>query len=366
MSKDLKVLIVDDSAFMRSTVARIVNSTEGLTVAGKAMNGRFALKKITSLDPDVIVLDLEMPEMNGIEFLKERKRRGIETPVVILSSLASKGARITMEALSLGASDFVMKPADMQSVELSTTAATLVQQLKGYGSRYRHRKKGKETGTPAREAEEKKDTRQVPIPAPVSNRNVTAKIEVVAIGVSTGGPAALRQVFAAIDPALPVPILVVQHMPSGFTYEFAASLDRICPLPVKEAEDGDILKAGRVFIAPGSHHMVIAKRRLANTVLLTEDAPVNGHRPSVDVLFSSLYSVFENKILAILMTGMGKDGVREIGTIYNAGGITVAQDSESCVVYGMPRVAFENGFIDSVVTLDGVAKAINRFASTAR
>ena len=356
MNDQTSVLIVDDSAFMRSIVGRIVEAADGLTVAGKAMNGIFALKKIESLKPDVIVLDLEMPEMNGIEFLKERKRLGIDIPVVILSSIARKGARITMEALSLGASDFVLKPSESGKGDMSLVADQLTQQLKAYGSRHR-------SGKPNRATEAAGSGRSAGAAAAAITprmRQPADRIDVVAIGISTGGPNALRHVFSEIDPDLPVPVLVVQHMPAGFTHEFAASLDRLSPLSIKEAEEGDVLGPGRVFVAPGGYHMEVSKRRLADTVQLSENEPVNGHRPSADVLFSSVSKAFTNRVLGIVMTGMGRDGAKGLGEIYRAGGTTVAQDSESSVVYGMPRVAFEEGVVDSVVSLDNMAETINR------
>jgi two-component system, chemotaxis family, protein-glutamate methylesterase/glutaminase len=356
MNDQASVLIVDDSAFMRSIVGKIVEAADGLTVAGKAMNGVFALKKIASLKPDVIVLDLEMPEMNGIEFLKERKRLGIDIPVVILSSLARKGARITMEALSLGASDFVLKPSEPSGSEMSLVADQLTQRLKAYGGRHRSGQL-KSSSSPLDMGSASNGAAATIAPR---RRQLGDKVEAVALGISTGGPNALRHVFSEIDPDLPVPVLVVQHMPAGFTLEFAASLDRLSPLSVKEAEEGDVLKPGRIFIAPGGHHMAVTKRRLANTIRLSEDDPVNGHRPSADVLFSSMCAAYNNRVLGIIMTGMGRDGAKGLGEIYRAGGTTVAQDSESSVVYGMPRVAFENGVVDSVVSLDNMAETINR------
>ena len=356
MSGDIKVLIVDDSAFMRNTVGKIVEGAPGLSVAGKAMNGVFALKKIQSQSPDVIVLDLEMPEMNGIEFLKERRRRGIKIPVVILSSLAEKGARITMEALSLGASDFVQKPSGSTSADISSVADQLVQLLRAYGGS----SFGRKTISPI---SLKSDNRK---PVVSQRREITGTIDLVAIGISTGGPNALRQLFSEIRGDFPVPILVVQHMPAGFTLEFAASLDKLCPLSVKEAEEGDVLRPGRVFVAPGGYHMTVEGRRLATTINLSRGEPVNGHRPSVDVLFHSFRAVFGNKVLAVIMTGMGRDGVKGMKEIYNSGGITIAQDSESSVVYGMPKVAFENGVVDSLVSLDDMAGTINSLVMARR
>jgi two-component system, chemotaxis family, protein-glutamate methylesterase/glutaminase len=348
MSSDIQVLIVDDSAFMRNTIGKIVESSPGLAIAGKAMNGVFALKKIQKTHPDIILLDLEMPEMNGIEFLKERRRRGIEIPVVILSSLAEKGAKITMEALSLGAMDFIQKPSGSISVDMTTVAHQLVQMLRAYGGGLR---------TPV-----------VKKPKSVigERREITNRIDIVAIGISTGGPNALRQLLGEIRKDFPVPILVVQHMPAGFTREFAGSLDKLCPLNVKEAEEGDVLKPGRVFIAPGGYHMTVAGRRLATTIKLSQDEAVNGHRPSVDVMLHSLGPVFGNRVLAVIMTGMGRDGANGTGEIYSSGGITIAQDSESSVVYGMPKVVFENGVVDSVVALPNMAKTINSLVMNRR
>ncbi len=355
MNGDIKVLIVDDSAFMRNTIGKIIEGSPGLSIAGKAMNGVFALKKIQSHSPDVIVLDLEMPEMNGIEFLKERKRRGIGIPVVILSSIAEKGARITMEALSLGASDFVQKPSGSTSVDLSSVAAQLVEMLRAYGG-----------GRGRKEVAPRPSVVKKTKPIINERREITKKIDLVAIGISTGGPNALRLLFSQIRPDFPVPILVVQHMPAGFTLEFAASLARLCPLSVKEAEEGDVVKPGRVFIAPGGYHMTVAGRRLATTIKLSQSEAVNGHRPSVDVLFHSLGAVFGNRILAVIMTGMGRDGANGAAEIYNSGGITIAQDSESSVVYGMPKVAFENGVVDSVVSLENMAGTIQSLVMNRR
>lgn len=355
------VLIVDDSALMRNVVGKIVESAEGLHVTGKAINGAFALRKLETLQPDVIVLDLEMPEMNGIEFLKERKVRGISIPVVILSSVARRGARVTMEALSLGASDFILKPSGTNANELSEVSDQIVQTLRAYGRRYRDKGVGAAPVSPA-----ETDRRRTPTAASVV-RDVAAKtrsIDIVAIGISTGGPNALRRVFGGLDAALSVPVVVVQHMPAGFTAEFAESLDRISPLSVKEAEEGDVLAAGRAFVAPGNFHMRVERRRLATTVTLNQNEPVNGHRPSVDVLLSSVLEAYGNRTLAVIMTGMGKDGARVLGEIHDAGGLTLAQDEETSVVYGMPRVAFENGAVDRQVGLPDMAAVINELVAS--
>jgi two-component system, chemotaxis family, protein-glutamate methylesterase/glutaminase len=363
---------------MRNLISKIIEATPGLAVADKAMNGLFALQKIPRCNPDAIVLDIEMPEMNGIEFLKERKRLGLEIPVIILSSVAKEGAQVTIEALSLGASDFITKPSGSVSSDIHTVAGELTRLLLAFGTQYQ-RRKGKNPPRyefeapermfePAPILEERAAERAVELarreqPRPI---RLPGPIEVIAIGISTGGPNALREVFAKIDADLPQPILVVQHMPPGFTEEFAKSLDRICPLEVKEAADGDILKPGRVLIAPGDKHILVEKRSLGMVARLS-DAPLeNGHRPSADILFASVAQLYSNRALGVIMTGMGRDGARELGSIYKEGGITLGQDEASCIVYGMPKVAFELGHVTQQVSLDDMAATISRLAKQYR
>ena len=379
-SNDISVLVCDDSALMRNLIGKIVQNAEGLELAGTAMNGRFALEKIKRLKPDIIVLDLEMPEMNGIDFLKERKKLGIEIPVVILSSVAKKGAEITMEALALGAVDFIMKPSDSNTQDLTRIASHIVSTLTAYGHSYRRTAQSAKrspsaapspakpaehkaaAGFPASEAavyRKKSEDRKREFPPADPGRKVTDRIEAVVIGISTGGPNALREVFRDIDPALKVPVLVVQHMPAGFTEEFARSLDRICPLTVKEAADGDVLTPGRILIAPGHAHLAVEKKKLAVIARLQDSEPVNGHRPSADVLFKSAVQAFAGRALGVIMTGMGRDGAREIGSLYNAGAVTIGQDEASSIVYGMPKAAFDAGYIDYQLPLSEIAGRIS-------
>ncbi|TFG62924.1 MAG: chemotaxis response regulator protein-glutamate methylesterase [Spirochaetales bacterium] len=365
--KEISVLIVDDSALMRNLIGRIIEEEPGLSVAGKAINGNFALQKLSSLKPDIIVLDLEMPEMNGIEFLQARREKGIDIPVIILSSMAKKGAKITMDALSLGASDFILKPSGSISPDIRAVSGQLTEMIKAYGGKYHSQKESEAVepkaalspGEPHADAL-KQDK------GPGSGRVMEADrkgepLAIIAIGISTGGPNALREIFPRLDRDLPLPILVVQHMPPGFTEEFARSLDRICPLEVSEAKDGDIIRPGRILIAPGSFHLEVEKRPLASVVRLSSAEPENGHRPSVDVLFASVARHYGGRAMAVIMTGMGRDGAREIGTINSLGGLTLAQDEQSSVVFGMPKAAIAQGFIQHVVSLDRMAETINRF-----
>ena len=379
MADEVSVLIVDDSALMRNLIGHMVEDTPGLAVAEKAMNGNFALQKLARIEADIIVLDLEMPEMNGIEFLKERKKRGIDVPVVILSSIAARGAEITMEALSLGASDFIQKPSGSVSEDIHVIKDTLVGMLFGYGSAYR-KSKGKkvlapseyESKSPASKSSDiavhfKLASAPAVTPAtPPAQLRKPANTEVIAIGISTGGPDALRVVFSKLDADLKVPILVVQHMPAGFTNEFARSLDRICPLDVKEAEDGDEVLSGRILIAQGNKHLEVEKKAGHYVVRLSDAPLVSGHRPSADVLFASVSMNYTNHALGVIMTGMGRDGAQQIGNIYKEGGITLGQDEQSAVVYGMPRVAYELGHVMEQVSLDKMARRICDVAKTPR
>jgi two-component system chemotaxis response regulator CheB len=354
----------------------MVEATPGLVIGDKAMNGRFALDKIPRVEPDVIVLDLEMPEMNGIEFLKERKARGIKIPVIILSSIARRGAEITMEALSLGASDFIMKPSGSVSEDVTSVKDTLTGMLLAYGGQYRRiqGKKPFSPGEPGTKPDVPADAGHHirpavppagPAPAPVPLRK-PAKTEIIAIGISTGGPDALRVVFAQLDQDLQVPIVVVQHMPAGFTNEFARSLDRLCPLEVKEAEEGDLIRPGRILIAQGNKHLEVERKSLAAIAHLSDAPLVSGHRPSADVLFASVAKAYGNRALGVIMTGMGRDGAENLGAIYKEGGLTLGQDEGSAVVYGMPRVAFEMGHVMEQVPLNNMASRICAIAKAKR
>ena len=397
----ISVLIVDDSALMRNLVGRIVERTPGLRIADKAMNGEFALAKIPLCNPDVIVLDIEMPVMNGIEFLKERRRRGIDIPVIMLSSIAKEGSRVTMECLELGASDFVTKPSGSDSPDIGAVAERLTELLIGYGTKYASRKLRRpviipepafiaERSKPAtssllsranstlNEASSKLASASTAAAAsfttpfgqpakketgvPVVPLREGGKIELIAIGISTGGPNALREVFKDIDPNLEQPILVVQHMPAGFTEEFANSLNNICPLEVKEAKEGDVVKKGRILIAPGNKHILVEKKPLATIVHLSDAEQRNGHRPSADVLFESVAQQYQNRALGVIMTGMGRDGAAQITEMRRQGAYTLGQDEESSIVYGMPKVAFEMGGIQKQVALKDMASEINKIA----
>lgn len=389
----IKVLVCDDSALMRNLISRIIDGQEGMETIGTAMNGRFALAKIPLLKPDAIIMDIEMPEMTGVEFLEEAKKQGIKIPVIILSSIATKGAAVTMKCLELGAVDFITKPNGSISTNINQVASLLTEKIASYGGSYA-RKMGKQVYTPeyfmhqikmkeVQEATQKEGllnkvqmSRDALQSAPILHKTNTKKepevisplrepgqIEICVIGISTGGPNALREVFAQLDPDFAVPILVVQHMPAGFTTEFAASLNRICPLEVKEAADGDILKKGRILIAPGDYHIYVERKSLAAIVHTCQDPLRNGHRPSADVLFESVAQTYKNHALGIIMTGMGRDGAAQLAEMRRQGAWTLGQDEQSSIVYGMPKVAFEMGGVQKQVSLSDMAREMNQLVA---
>jgi two-component system chemotaxis response regulator CheB len=338
----IRVLVVDDSALMRKLIPQMLESDPAIEVVGTAMDGTFCLKKIEELKPHVVTLDLQMPGMNGIDTLKEIMRRQ-PLPVIVVSSHSTEGASVTLKALGLGAFDFVTKPTDAMA-HMTESASELISKIKAaaVGKLLRP----SPMGMPVR-AEKISATKSGPPPT-----------KLVAIGISTGGPQALEFLLAQLPPDFPGAIVVVQHMPEGFTEMFARRLDEICSLRVKEAQSGDILQAGRVLICPGSRHMRVKHLTKGDVVVLNDDVRVNGHRPSVDVLFHSVAEEFGSRAIAALMTGMGDDGAEGLGAVKKAGGVTIAQNEESCVVFGMPKAAIERGYASRVVALDVLATTL--------
>jgi two-component system chemotaxis response regulator CheB len=369
----INVLVVDDSALMRNLISKMITESPGLSVVDTAMNGKFALEKIVRLNPDVICLDIEMPEMNGIEFLREWRKRKLGVPVIVLSSIAEKGAPVTMEALALGASDFIQKPGGSVSLDIAHVKDMLIPLLLAYGSSWRRKKKFSVAATPSG-ASAATGGKIISINSLLHSAEAAKKeivplrphgvIQCVAIGISTGGPEALRVVCSRLDPDIKAPILIVQHMPPGFTLEFARSLDKICPLDVKEAADGDELLPGRILIAQGAKHLEVEKTGGRAVARLSTTPPVSGHKPSADVLFASVAVAFQNHALGVIMTGMGHDGAQQLGNIYREGGITLGQDEATAIVYGMPRVAFEMGHVMEQVPLDKMGQRISQVVKT--
>jgi two-component system, chemotaxis family, protein-glutamate methylesterase/glutaminase len=342
----VRVLVVDDSALMRKLIPQMLAGDDSIEVVGTAMDGSFCLKKIDELKPNVVTLDLEMPGMNGIDTLKEIMRRQ-PVPVIVFSSHSTEGATVTMKALGLGAFDFVTKPKDA-SAHMTETARELIAKVKAAAEcKLKPRMRA---GIPQR-------------PAKVSLPNASLS-RVVAIGVSTGGPQAMEYMLSQLPGDFPGSIVVVQHMPDGFTEMFAKRLDELSALRVKEAQSGDVLQAGRVLICPGSRHLKVKRLPLGDIVVLSDEPRENGHRPSVDVLMRSVAEEFKAQAVGVLMTGMGDDGAEGLGAIKREGGMTIAQSEESCVVYGMPKAAIERGYAIRVISLDAMAASLQSICRT--
>jgi len=341
MKERVKVLVVDDSALMRKLIPIMLERDPDIEVVGTAMDGAFAIRKIAELHPDVVTLDLEMPRMDGIETLRMIMRNA-PLPVIVFSSHSKEGAYATFKALALGAIDFVAKPQDAAAGHLDPVAFQLIEKIK-----IAKRAGGTKT-VPKPQAEALGPAKKRSHAALPPNR-------VIAIGISTGGPNALQYLFSQIPGDFPATFVVVQHMPEGFTEMFARRLDECCPLDVQEAKSGDLLVAGRVLVCPGNRHIMVRRMPRGDMVVLSDSPAINGHRPSADVLFHSVAQEFSLSSVGILMTGMGEDGAEGLGAIKAAGGHTIAQSEETCVVPGMPRAAILKGYAGKVVPLDNMA-----------
>jgi len=343
MTPRIRVLVVDDSALMRKLIPRLLMSDPSIEVVGTAMDGAIALRKIEELHPDVLTLDLEMPLMDGIATLRAimRARR---LPVIVFSAHSHRGANLTFKALGLGAFDFVTKPAEGTKDALCEAARELAVKIKAAAG----------TQLPNLPPAELPDTPRVKPPEDEAPRPAPARV--IAVGVSTGGPAALQRVIPQLPAGFPGCILIVQHMPEGFTEMFARRLDESSAIRVLEARSGDYLMAGHAFVCPGNRHMTVKRMEVGDLVVLRDSERVNGHRPSADVLLTSVAQEFGAAAAGVIMTGMGDDGVEGLGKIREAGGVTLAQSRESCVVDSMPRVAIERRYAQRVVPLESMGK----------
>ncbi|MCG5054419.1 MAG: chemotaxis response regulator protein-glutamate methylesterase [Myxococcales bacterium] len=336
----IKVLVVDDSALVRKLLTAILGNDPELEVVGTAGDPYQARELIKQLHPDVMTLDVEMPRMDGVTFLRNLMRLR-PMPVLMVSSLTDEGADITLEALALGAVDFVSKPKLGLSDGLEAMADEIVAKVK-MAARARLRSR---PDAPAMTA---------PIIDKVRSVALRTTERVVAIGASTGGTEAIAEVLAAFPPDAPATV-IAQHIPEGFSRRFAERLDKLCAIVVREAKDGDPLLLGHAYVAPGNHHLRVVRSGARYLCRVDQEEPVNRHRPSVDVLFRSVAQHVGPNAVAALLTGMGADGAEGLGVIRAAGSPTMAQDRESSVVWGMPGEAVKRGHVDEVLPLERVA-----------
>lgn len=351
--RKIRVLVVDDSTVIRRLLSDSLSSDLDLEVAGTAANGKIALAKIPQVNPDVITLDMEMPEMDGITTLVEIRKLYPKLPVIMFSTLTQRGAEATLDALSKGATDYVTKPANVGSVmaAMQNVRDELVPKIKAFCPWFAKCQPSTQTRSPAFQAKQG-DARKAP--------NGPTRIDIVAIGSSTGGPNALQIVLSRIPADFPVPIVVVQHMPPVFTKHLAERLNQLATLNVVEAKRGDALLPGGVWIAPGDHHMTLRRDATAMRIDLNQAIPENSCRPAVDVLFRSVSDLFGANVLSVVLTGMGRDGARGCEAIRNAGGKVIAQDEATSVVWGMPGAVARAGLADKILPLDKIADEIVR------
>lgn len=338
----IKVLIVDDSALVRKLLTEELSADTAIEVVGTAPDPFIARDKIISLKPDVLVLDVEMPKMDGLTFL-ERIMKFHPMPVIILSSLAESGGEVALHALELGAADVMAKPGTSYSVK--DMSVQLIDRIKAV---YGLRRKSSDAPKPRKEA---------PSLTVSSQAMLKTTDKIIAIGASTGGTEAIKEILVRLPANMP-PIIIVQHMPQFFTRSFAERLDSLCALYVKEATDRELLAPGKVLIAPGNLHMVL-KRSGASYYVEVKDGPLVFHqRPSVEVMFKSVARYAGSNSIGILLTGMGKDGAEGLLEMKNSGAVTIAQDEKSCVVYGMPKEAVQIGAAVKVLPLDAIPEAL--------
>jgi two-component system chemotaxis response regulator CheB len=338
MSAPVRVLIVDDSAVMRQLLTTLLSADPEIEVVGTAPDPHVARERIKALNPDVVTLDVEMPHMDGVTFL--RKIMTLRpTPVVMISTLTQVGAETTLEALEIGAVDFIAKPTADVANGMAALATDLQAKVKGA-------------------ARARVGIRRVaPAPRPQRQRTHRPNGKIVVIGASTGGVEALKSLLMGLPADCP-PTLITQHMPPRFTSAFAERLNRECPMKVSQAVHDEVIEPGHVYIAPGSHHLELHRTGGRNMCRLSDSAPVSGHRPSVDVLFRSAARVAGKSAVGVILTGMGKDGAEGMYELRQTGATTLGQNEESSLIYGMPRAAFERGAVMRQYSLSQMADAI--------
>jgi two-component system chemotaxis response regulator CheB len=356
-------MVVDDAVVMRKMITEVPSRDPQLEVIGTAANGRIALQKIPQINPDLITLDVEMPEMDGIETLREIRKVYPKLPVIMFSTLTAKGAVTTLDALSIGATDYVTKPANVGSVSegIQRLESELVPKIKA------HCRQLRTDGPPGEHTQFFSRLK----PSELPKRSSVKPVEIVCIGTSTGGPNALADVFKSFPKDFPVPIVLVQHMPPMFTALLADRLTATSGIPFYEGQHGQRIQPGRAYIAPGGKHMEVRREGFNAVLHLNENPPENSCRPAVDVLFRSVVSAYGASVLGVILTGMGQDGMRGCELLRERQGQVIAQDEKSSVVWGMPGCVVQAGLADIVLPLDKVCGEIvrrvreNRFSKAA-
>ena len=354
--KKIKVLIVDDSALIRAILKEMIDQADDMEVIGTARDPLIARDKIRELNPDVITLDIEMPNMDGLEFL-EKLMRLRPMPVLMISTLTEKGSAATLRALELGAVDFIAKPKVDIKNKLETYAAEITEKIRIVAQAKVRPLQGASLGKSLTNSLKAKPTKVKPLKLGAKQIHEKDKQKLIVIGASTGGTEAIKEILIDMPADCP-PILIVQHMPEGFTKSYAARLNSLCDITVAEAIQNERIVAGRAYLAPGGFHLSIARSNGYYACQISEDAAVNHHRPSVDVLFNSVAKIAKKNAIGIILTGMGKDGAAGLKVLHDLGCKTFAQDEASCVVFGMPKEAIARGAVDIIAPIHEMAESI--------
>jgi len=350
----IRVVIVDDSAFMRKSLSMMLEGDESISVIGTARDGIEGYELIKREKPDIVTLDIEMPRMDGLTALK-KIMKDCPTSVLMVSSLTTEGADATLKALEYGAVDFISKEMSFVSINISKIKEDLIRKVKSIVLHKRSVERIKRIQTSFMRATNVADV------AVRSKTIPTQDYKAIAIGISTGGPLSLQKVIPKLSGKIKVPVFIVQHMPPHFTKSLADRLNSMSELEVKEAANGDVIKEGQVYIAPGGFHMFVKNGNSHSPIIKISDTPSDTlHRPSVDVMVDSVVDFYGKKALGIIMTGMGKDGLNGIAKLKGLGGTCIAQNEESCVVYGMPKAIVDAGFADAVLSLEEIPNLLNK------
>jgi two-component system chemotaxis response regulator CheB len=345
----VKVLIVDDSAFMRNALANMLSSDPEIQIVGKARDGLEAIGLVEKLKPDIVTMDVEMPRMDGITALRHIMEKN-PVPVIMVSSITTEGARVTLDALDLGAVDFIPKNLSDLSVNIVKIREILLDKIKQIARKGIVQKRIRPAIAPK--------AIEIPKSMPVRTTG-ERRINLVSIGTSTGGPKALQEIISKLPKDFPTPIVIAQHMPPNFTGPFAERLNQLSQITVKEAEEGEPLKNGVAYIAPGRGHMSVKRPRGIETVItISENKGEFIYRPSVDALMFSVAEFFPGRALGVILTGMGSDGVKGLAKLKSTGGRIFAQNEETCVVYGMPKAVVDAGIADKVLSIEEMAGEI--------
>ncbi|MGN6605566.1 MAG: chemotaxis-specific protein-glutamate methyltransferase CheB [Jatrophihabitans sp.] len=366
----VRALVVDDSVVVRRTVATVLDAAGDIEVVGTASDGRIGLRRIAELEPDVVTLDVEMPGLTGIETLAEIRKSWPSLPVIMYSTLTERGAVATLDALALGANDYATKPsgANNRDEVADQVRDSLLPKVRMWGSRYAERKHPASSAPPASSASQvltppRRTVAAAPVvtAAPVATvAPRTGAVDLLVVGVSTGGPDALATLLPMLPANLPVPVVLVQHMPPVFTAMLAQRLDKISPLTVVEAAGGELAKPGTVYVAPGGHHVEVTRTAAGYRLELSDIPPENSCRPAVDVLFRTAAKAAKAGVLGVVLTGMGQDGLEGAKNILAAGGQMIVQDEATSVVWGMPGFVAKAGLASAVLPLDQLAGEILR------